>query len=175
MLHNQSAADQQPFWNDVFGNIDRSADELLAQMQRASDGFPDLVSAFALTVAYIGQLHRSLRESVPTYPVLDLPAAFCERAPLICQCANGSTTACRALDPGPKFVEQEPVETCEELWRKYLEALQRERDAWLEAIRHAGAVYEQDPNRLSLVTLRESQRLLQEMRARHCLIPVSMG
>jgi hypothetical protein len=175
MPHHESAADQQAFWNDVFGSIDRSADELLDQMQRASDQFPNLVSAFALTIAYVGHLHRSLRESVPTYPVFGLPETFCERAPLICQCANGSTTACRALDPGQKFVEAEPAETCAELWQKYLKALQREREAWQEAISHPGVLFERDPNQLSLVTLRESQRLLEEMRARRCLIPVSLG
>ena len=175
MPHRESAADRQPFWNDVFDSIDRSAEELLGQMERASDQFPELVSAFALTVAYVGHLHRSLRESVAAYPVFELPERFCEHAPLICQCVNGSITACRALDQGPKFVEQEPADLCEELWQKYLEAVQREREAWLEALSRPGILYERDPNQLSLVTERESQRLLREMRARRCLIPVSLG
>jgi hypothetical protein len=174
MVTDEAFNARQRVWNDVLDRINDKAEVITGQLDHVREHEPELVAAFQLLLAYVGHLHSQLGGMLPpTVGLPRLPAGFCERNRFICDCANGSTSACKVLGPAEVELEGPTVPMCEELWQRYLEALQRERTALLEAIQHGRPTAVPEDRVLQPIT--ESERLLREFRARKCLEPVSMA
>lgn len=167
---------QQQWWCQTFATVQEKRQMISTQIERVGQDYPELVATFDLLLAYIGHLHNHLHGSM-VLPAL--PGSFCDRNPLICKCAGGDQNACNLLGGGIVEQEIEPL-TCNDLWQQYVDAKSKERAELLKAVQVAlnsgkplqVAAYGQLKNVIN--TQSESDKLLQILKERGCIIPSTL-
>jgi hypothetical protein len=163
---------QQEFWIDNLNLLDQQAEVIAEELAGATESFPNLVSAFSLTAAYVGHLHEYLRATGKDVALPEFPAGFCARNALFCDCVGGSQAACRVFDSRTEPVPP-PNDECQRLWEQYVSALGKEREELLKVKRSQPRFWDLENRQPHFEAQKESDRLRRLLKERGCLIPVA--